>query len=86
LTQRNWTVRFGIPDGSVFVTPDARPAFLLLDHEHDKGDLWASLRLALLILLSLAILRTFWLDRPRQPLFSYDDLLALGQLSLRWLN
>jgi hypothetical protein len=63
------------------VTPDAHPAFLVLDHEHVEGDLWASLWLALLILLSLAILQTFWLDRPRQPLFSYDDLLALGRLS-----
>jgi hypothetical protein len=44
------------------------------------------LRLAPFILLSLAIFRTFWLDHPRWPLFSYDDLVAFGSLRLRWLN
>jgi hypothetical protein len=38
------------------------------------------------ILLSLAILRTFSLDYPRRPFFSYDNLLSLGHLDLRWLN
>jgi hypothetical protein len=39
-----------------------------------------------LILLPLALLRTFWLDHPWRPFFSYDDLLSLGCLGLRWLN
>jgi hypothetical protein len=39
-----------------------------------------------LVLLPLAILWTFHLDHPRRPFFSYDDLLSLGRLSLRWSN
>jgi hypothetical protein len=65
LTQRNWTVRFGISDGSVFTSPDADPAFLALGHKDVEGGLWTSLRHALLILLPLAILRIFWLSHPR---------------------
>jgi hypothetical protein len=42
--------------------------------------------LAPLILLPLAILRTFRLDHPRRPFFSYHDLLSLGRLGLRWPN
>jgi hypothetical protein len=49
-----------------------RPAFLVLSHEDVKGGLWEPLRLAPLILLPLIL--------------SYDDLLALGRLGLRWLN
>jgi hypothetical protein len=52
--------------------PDAGPAFLVLSHEDVKGGLWEPLRLASLILLPLIL--------------SYDDLLALGRLGLRWLN
>jgi hypothetical protein len=55
MTLGNRTVRFGIPGGPVFVTPDARPAFLLLGHEDVEGGLGASLQLAPFILLSLAI-------------------------------
>jgi hypothetical protein len=40
--------------------------------------------LAPLVLLPLAIIWTFWLNHPQWPFFSYDDLLALGRLSLRW--
>ncbi len=58
--------------------PDAGSAFLVLGHEDIKGGLWASLRLAPLILLPLATLRTFRLDHPWWPLFSYGNLLALG--------
>jgi hypothetical protein len=86
LTQGNWTIRFGIPNGLVFTPPNAVPAFLVLGHEDIKGGLWAALQLAPLILLSLAILRTFRLDYPWWLFFSYDDLLSLGRLSLRWPN
>jgi hypothetical protein len=54
------------------VPPDTGTAFLVLDHENVEGDLWVLLRLAPLILLPLIL--------------SYDDLLALGRLGLRWLN
>jgi hypothetical protein len=39
-----------------------------------------------LILLPLVILRTFRLDHPRRSFFSYDNLLSLRHLGLRWLN
>jgi hypothetical protein len=42
--------------------------------------------LAPLFLLPLAILQTFGLNHPQWPLLSFDDLFALGRLSLRWLN
>jgi hypothetical protein len=42
------------------------------------------LRLAPLILLLLATFWTFWLDHLWWPLFSYDNILVLGRLSLRW--
>jgi hypothetical protein len=61
-----------------FGTPDVSPAFLVFGHENVKGGLWASLRLAPLILLPLAILRTFCLNHPRWSFFSYDNLLAIG--------
>jgi hypothetical protein len=68
------------------MTPDVGPALLVLDHEDVEGGLWVSLQLAPFIFVPLAVLRTFWLNHPRWPLFSYDDLLALGRLVLRWLN
>jgi hypothetical protein len=68
------------------MTPNAGPAFLVLGYEDVEGGLWALLWLAPLFLLPLAILRTFGLNHPRWPLLSYDDLFALGRLSLRWLN
>jgi hypothetical protein len=51
LTQGNWTVWFGIPDGLVFVLPDAGPTFLVLGHEDVEGGLWPLVRLAPLVLL-----------------------------------
>jgi hypothetical protein len=66
--------------------PNVGPVFLILGHEDVEGDFWVQLWLAPLVLLPLAILQTFGLDHPRQSLFSYDDLLALGRLGLRWLN
>jgi hypothetical protein len=46
------------------MTPDAGLAFLVLGHEDAEGGLWASLRLAPIVLLPLAILRTLWLNHP----------------------
>jgi hypothetical protein len=43
LTQENWTVRFGNPDGPVFAPPDTGPAFLVLGQEDVEGGLWATL-------------------------------------------
>jgi hypothetical protein len=68
------------------VTSDVGSAFLVLGHEDVEAGLRVPLRLAPLILLSLVILRTFWLNHPRWPLFSYDDFHALGRLGLRWSN
>jgi hypothetical protein len=86
LTQGNQIVRFHISYGPIFMTPDAGPVFLVLGHEDVEGGLRASLRLGPLIFLPLAVLQTFQLDHPRWPFFSYDDLLALGRVSLRWPN
>jgi hypothetical protein len=86
LTQGNQTIQFGILDGLVFTPPDVSPTFLVLGHEDIEGGLGASLRPAALIFLPLAILWTFWLDHPWRSFFSYDDLLALGRLSLRRPN
>jgi hypothetical protein len=58
------------------MTPDASLAFLVFSHENVEGGLWTLLRLPPLILLPLTTFRTFW----------FDDILALGQLGLRWLN
>jgi hypothetical protein len=66
--------------------PDANPTFLVLGHKDVEGGLWVPLWLSSFILLSLVIFQTFWLDHPRWSLFSYDDLLALGRLGLRWSN
>jgi hypothetical protein len=86
LTQGKRTAQFDILDGPVSVTFDVDLAFLVHGHEDVEDDLWASLRLAPLILLSFAIPWTLWLNHPRWSFFSYDDLLALGQLGLRWPN
>jgi hypothetical protein len=68
------------------VPPDTGPAFLVLRQEDVEGGLWAMLWLAPLILLPLAILWTLRLDHPQRPFFSYDNLLSLCRLDLRWLN
>jgi hypothetical protein len=70
----------------VFLTLDVAPAILVLGHEDVDGGLGASLWLAPLIFLSLAVLQTFWLDHPRRSFLSYDNLLALGRLGLKWPN
>jgi hypothetical protein len=82
----NWTIWFGILDGLVLTTPDAGPDFVVFCYENVECGLWALLRLAPLILLPMATFWTFWLDYLRWLLFSYKDILALGQLGLRWLN
>jgi hypothetical protein len=61
LTQVNRTIWFGILDDLVFMTPDVVLAFLVLGHEDVEGGLWASRRLAPIVLLPLAIFQTFWL-------------------------
>jgi hypothetical protein len=66
--------------------PDTGPAFLVLGQEDVEGGIWVMLWLAPLILLPLAIIRTFRLDHPRWLFFSYDNLLSLGRLGLRWPN
>jgi hypothetical protein len=66
--------------------PDVGLAFLILGQEDVEGGLWATLRLAPLILLPLAILQTFRHDHPWRLLLSYDNLLSLGQLGMRWPN
>jgi hypothetical protein len=68
------------------MTPDAGLAFLVLGHEDVEGGLWAPLWLAPFVVLPLAIFWTFWLDHPRWPFLSYDNLLTLGRLGLTWLN
>jgi hypothetical protein len=66
------------------MTPDAGPVIFVLGHEDIEGGFGAALWLAPLILLSLVILQTSWLNHPRRSFLSYDNLLALGRLSLRW--
>jgi hypothetical protein len=68
------------------MTPYAGPAFLVVGHEDIEGGLWVFLRLAPLILLPLAIFQAFRFDHPRWLFFPYDNLITLGQLSLRWQN
>jgi hypothetical protein len=73
----------GKPDCPVFMIPDVGLAFLVLSHENVEGGLGASLWLAPLIFLPLAVVQTFWLNHPWWPFFFYDDLLAIGRLGLR---
>jgi hypothetical protein len=69
---------------SDFHAPDAGSDFLVLGHEDVECGRWAAFQLAPLILLPLAIIRTFWFDHHRRPFFSYDNLFYLDRLSLRW--
>jgi hypothetical protein len=43
MTKENWTIRFGIWDGSIFAPPNVNPIFLVLVHDDVEGGLWASL-------------------------------------------
>jgi hypothetical protein len=87
LTQGNRTIQFGILDGSVFLPllTSALPS-LYLARRMSNVAFGRRCGLAPLILLPLAILRTFRLDHPRRPFFSYDNLLFSGRLGLRWPN
>jgi hypothetical protein len=66
------------------VTPDAGLAILVLGHQDVECCLWVPLWLAPLVLLPLSILRSFWLNHPRWPLFSFNEIFTLGRLSLVW--
>jgi hypothetical protein len=68
------------------VTPDVGIAISIFSHENVEGDFWTRSWLASLILLPSANFYIFWFDHPRLSLFSYDNLFALGRLSLRWSN
>jgi hypothetical protein len=68
------------------MTPDTGLAISVFIHEDVEGGFWMRSWLASLVLLSSANFRIFWPDHPRLSLFSYDDLLALGRLGLRWPN
>jgi hypothetical protein len=79
-------VRFGKSDNSVFVSPDVSPAISVFSHEDVEGGFWMRSRLASLVLLPSANFCIFGPDHHRLSLFSYDNLLAFGRLSLRWPN
>jgi hypothetical protein len=68
------------------VSPLAGLVVLVLGHKDVEGGFGVSLFLAPLILLPLVVIWTFWLNHPRRSLLSYENLLALGRLGLRWLN
>jgi hypothetical protein len=74
------------PDDLVFVTPDAGLAIFVFSHEDVEGDFWMRSWLASLILLPSVYFWIFGPDHPQLSLFSYDNLFALGRLSLRWPN
>jgi hypothetical protein len=82
MLQRYWHDP-GKPDGPIFTLPDTGPTFLILSHEDVKGGLWSLLWLAPLVLVPLAILRTFGLNHPWLPFLSYDNLLSFGRLGMR---
>jgi hypothetical protein len=79
-------VWFGKLDGPVFVTPDADLAISIFSHEDVECGFWTRSWLTSLILLPSANFWIFWPDHPQLSLFSYDGLVALGRLSLRWPN
>jgi hypothetical protein len=79
-------VRFGKLNGSVFVTPDAGLVVSVFSHEDVEGGFRMRSWLASLVLLSSVNFWIFGPDHPWSSLFSYDDFLALGRLSLRCPN
>jgi hypothetical protein len=79
-------VWFEKPDDPIFMTPDASLAISVFNQEDVEGESWTRSWLAYLILFPLANFWIFGPDHPWFSLFSYDNLFALGQLSLRWLN
>jgi hypothetical protein len=76
-------------DGPVFTTPNVGLAVSVFSHEDIECDFSMKSWLASLILLPSANFWIFGSDHPRHhrlSLFSYDDLLALDRLGLRWPN
>jgi hypothetical protein len=65
------------------VTPDVGIAISIFIHENVEDDFLMRLWLASLVLLPSANFYIFGSDYPRLSLFSYDNLFALGRLSLR---
>jgi hypothetical protein len=68
------------------VTPNVILAVFVFSHEDVKCGFWTRSWPASLVLLPSTNFWIFGLDHPRLSLLSYDDLLALGRLSLRSLN
>jgi hypothetical protein len=68
------------------MTPDPGLAISVFSHEDVEGDFWTRSWLASLILLPSTNFWIFGPDHPRLSLFSYDNLLALDRLGLRWPN
>jgi hypothetical protein len=68
------------------VTSNAGLAISIFSHEDVEGDFWTRSWLASLVLLPLANFWIFGPDHPWLSLFSYDNIFALGLLSLRWPN
>jgi hypothetical protein len=62
------------------------PSVFTPSHEDVEGDFWTRSWLASLVLLPSANFWIFGADHPRWSLFSYDELLTLGRLGLRWPN
>jgi hypothetical protein len=86
LIQENRIVRFENPNGPIFTTLEAGFAISVFSQEDVEGDFWTRSWLASLVLLPSANFWIFGPDHPRLSLLSYDDIFALGRLSLRWLN
>jgi hypothetical protein len=85
LPQKYWPDP-GKSNGPVFTTLDAGLATSIFSHEDVEGNFWTRWWLASLVILPSANFWIFESDHPRLSLFSYDDLLALGQLGMRWPN
>jgi hypothetical protein len=68
------------------MTPEVGIAISVFSHEDVEGDFLTRSWLTSLVLLSSANFWIFGPDHPWLSLISYDDLFALGQLSLRWSN
>jgi hypothetical protein len=79
-------LQFGKPDGLIFATLDVGLAISVFSHEDVECNFCMRSWFASLILLPSANFWIFGPDHPRLSLLSYDDLFALGRLSLRWPN
>jgi hypothetical protein len=82
-------LQFGKPDGLIFATLDVGLAISVFSHEDVECNFCMRSWFASLILLPSANFWIFGSDHPqhhRLSLFTYDDLLALDRLGLRWPN